>query len=224
MKVNKTRQFVTSELQFLLAVQSLADELHDGVNHMYGNAKDLPYIYHLLETEECLDMLTYLFPDQFDLEGLREKDSLSKHVILRAAGFLHDTIEDTRVSYNELRDLVQSNLSLLFRGQLDTIECHVNATKVVEIVFACTDVRGRTRDERHGGDYWSLLLSNEDNVLVKLADRFANSKYSLTSKSSMFKKYTEEFPDFRLRILEAFPDSKPVQHLIQTLTNLYNLG
>jgi (p)ppGpp synthase/HD superfamily hydrolase len=223
MKINKTRQFVTSELQFLLAVQNLADELHDGVNHMYGNTKSLPYIFHLLETEECLDMLSYLFPDEFDLEGSREKDSLSRHVIIRAAGFLHDTIEDTRISYNELREIVKSKLSLLFRGQLNSVECHDNATKVVEIVFACTDVRGRTREERHGGEYWSLLLSKEDNVLVKLADRFANSKYSLQTKSSMLKKYKTEFPEFSNKIMEAFPNSKPVQHLIQTLTNLYNL-
>ena len=91
-------------------------------------------------------------------------------VYLGAIG--HDLLEDARVSYNDI----------LARA----------GYQVAEIIFLCTENKGRSRDERHNQDFYTMLGSNPLAVYVKLCDIIANVTYSLLTGSSMIEKYRKE--------------------------------
>jgi|AntRauTorcE11897_2_1112592.scaffolds.fasta_scaffold00088_42 (p)ppGpp synthase/HD superfamily hydrolase len=91
-----------------------------------------------------------------------------------AAAWGHDLIEDTRVTYNDLGKLF--------------------GWKFAEVVFCCTEQRGRNREERHGEAYYDLLSKNSIGKFVKLCDICANFSNSKENSNSMYKKYKKEFP------------------------------
>lgn len=92
---------------------------------------------------------------------------------LAAAG--HDLIEDARITYNDVRDLYGGG--------------------VAQIIYACTELRGRDRHERHGKEYMELLASDRVAVYVKLCDITANVIFSMLTNSGMYAKYHAEFPN-----------------------------
>lgn len=92
----------------------------------------------------------------------------------------HDLIEDARYTYNDVKKLF---------GKL-----------VADIIYACTDLRGHTRDERHGPEFIELLKKERLAVFVKVCDMVANSTYSRVMGSSMFKKYQKDFPKFKAEL------------------------
>lgn len=77
-----------------------------------------------------------------------------------AAVWLHDIIEDCRRSYNDLKEAFTE--------------------KVAELVFAVTNDRGRTRQERAGENYYRGIVATPYATYVKLCDRLANVQYSVT--------------------------------------------
>jgi (p)ppGpp synthase/HD superfamily hydrolase len=89
----------------------------------------------------------------------------------------HDLIEDARLTYNDVKNLF---------GEL-----------VADIIYACTDLRGHTRDERHGPEFIETLQKNRLGVFVKICDMIANSTYSRVMGSSMFEKYKRDLPKFK---------------------------
>lgn len=107
-------------------------------------------------------------------------------IYLAAAG--HDLIEDARITYNEVKDLLDK--------------------EIADIIYACTEVRGHDRLERHNKDYFSTLRKNRDAVFVKLCDITANVLFSMLTNSSMYKKYQKEFPNLykELYIKDEYED------------------
>lgn len=99
-------------------------------------------------------------------EGLRES------IYIAAAG--HDLIEDARLTYN---DVVQTY------GKFEA-----------DIIYACTELRGHDRSERHGEEFFLILVENRFAIFVKLCDIMANALFSRLTNSSMFEKYGKEFP------------------------------
>lgn len=95
-----------------------------------------------------------------------------------AAG--HDLIEDARMTYNDV--LKQSR------------------KEIADIIYACTELRGHDRGERHGEDYMKTLSENKLAVFVKLCDIIANVKYGLLTNSSMLKSYRKEFPKIKEKL------------------------
>lgn len=98
-------------------------------------------------------------------------DSKNKQIVEKAI-YGHDLIEDARVTYNDILELA--------------------GPEVADIVYACTEEKGRNRKERHSGNYYTELAKNKLAVFVKLCDIIANVKYSFLTNSSMFAKYKEE--------------------------------
>lgn len=96
----------------------------------------------------------------------------------------HDLIEDARVSYNDIK---------LRAGK-----------EVAEGIYACTELRGRNRAERHGAEYLSGLAANKDGLIVKLADIAANALFSKLTGSGMYKKYQQEWVAFCTALNGAF--------------------
>jgi len=96
---------------------------------------------------------------------------------VRMAAWGHDLIEDARITYSDI--------------------VHDVGEQVADIIFCCTEEKGRNRKERHSDQYYKQLALNRLAVYVKLCDVIANVTYSLATCSSMYNKYRSEFKDFK---------------------------
>lgn len=103
------------------------------------------------------------------------------------AAWLHDSIEDTRVSYNDIKDRFGEN--------------------VAELVYAVTNERGRNRKERNQKTYPKIFRAGEDALTLKLADRIANVEYGLSDGTGKSDIYRKEFQDFSEHLGPAVPVS-----------------
>lgn len=84
----------------------------------------------------------------------------------------HDLIEDARVTYNDIDQMV--------------------GEATADIIYCCTEEKGRDRDERHSEKYYLYLAENREAVFVKLCDIMANVTYSILTNSSMYDKHKRE--------------------------------
>lgn len=117
---------------------------------------------------EMVDKVAHQF------QHLLKDDEEAECVFMAVWG--HDLIEDARLTYN---DVLQAS-----------------SFEVAEIIYACTEEKGRNRAERHSDSYYAGLKANRLATYVKLCDIIANVKYSLLTNSSMYKKYKVEFEKF----------------------------
>jgi len=113
-----------------------------------------------------------------------------------AAG--HDAIEDARITFNDIASRF--------------------GEKIAEIIYACTEEKGKNRFERHSDKYFEELRKNKLAIYVKLCDIMANSTFSLATNSSMFKKYKEEFVVTRMILYCPEYDE-----MFTFLDNVYNV-
>jgi (p)ppGpp synthase/HD superfamily hydrolase len=125
---------------------------------------------------------------------LRDKDNIT--CLLACYG--HDLIEDTRLTYNDI----------------------VNKTtqEIADIIYCCTEEKGRNRDERHSDKYYKELSQNKLAIFVKLCDILANVQYSILTNSSMFKKHKKE-NEKNQKLKEFAPEFEPMFNLLNTLFN-----
>lgn len=138
----------------------LAKNYHSDVNHTYD---DKPYTFHLNMVEAFGQEFIYLIN--------------SKKAVVLSACQLHDTIEDCRITLNDLKKEV--------------------GEEVANIVYAVTNEKGKNRAERANAKYYKGIRKTEFATFVKLADRLANVSYSKTKgKKGMFEKYKKENPKF----------------------------
>jgi len=145
-------------------IRQFFHDLHDvKVNQKYD--KTLPYSFHLDMVEKQFKKFEHLL------------ENTSDRVIVSKAVFAHDSMEDARLTYNDVKALLSE--------------------EVAEIVYLCTDYKGRTRRERKPVQFYMELSQNKLAVFVKLCDVMANVKYSLLSNSSMFDKYKEEYSKYK---------------------------
>lgn len=156
-------------------IRQAAHDLHQSVNQTYGD--DLPYGYHL-------DMVVTGIRDFGHLVCACEGDVLP----LFFGGFYHDSIEDARLTYN---DVMKTAREFLAEEQ---------AFLATEIVYALTNDKGRTRAERAGEKYYQGIRETPYAPFVKLCDRLANITYSCTGMNShslrMKDVYKSEMPHF----------------------------
>ncbi len=152
-----------------------AHDLHQSVNQTYGD--NLPYGYHL-------DMVVNNIRDFGHLVCVQEADVLP----LFFGGYYHDSIEDARLTYN---DVMKTARHLL------TVEQALMAT---EIVYALTNDKGRTRAERAGEKYYRGIRETPYAPFAKLCDRLANITYSCSGVDGdnlrMKEVYKAEMPHF----------------------------
>lgn len=131
--------------------------------HGMQNYDGYPYYYHLEQVVSVLDEFGFT-EDKYKI-----------------AGYLHDVMEDTAISYNDIKKQF---------GQ-----------EIAEIVYCVTDELGRNRKERKEKTY-PKIASNTDAVIVKLADRIANMRNSINKNHSMKDAYKKEYEDFRLALYD----------------------
>ncbi|MDR1170785.1 MAG: phosphodiesterase [Prevotellaceae bacterium] len=157
--------------------------LHHQTNQEYD--EDLPYGFHLKLVASFVTKYGYLVAGN-------EPDVL----ILYAAAYLHDSIEDARLSYNDVVKLLKklNEKVLLPEGNIRTsVE-----TFTPEIVYALTNEKGRTRAERANDRYYEGIRKTRFAPFVKMCDRMANIRYGtlFAGKSRMFDIYRKEHRHF----------------------------
>jgi len=157
-------------------IRLAAYELHQSVNEVYGD--NLPYGFHL-------DMVVESVYCYGHLVCAREEDV----VPLFFGSYFHDSIEDTRKTYN---DVMKIALKWMTEEQ---------ALMATEIVYALTNDKGRTRAERAGEKYYEGIRQTPYAPFVILCDRLANVTYSCSVDNGrngirMREVYKSEMPYF----------------------------
>lgn len=158
---------------------------HKDTNHMY--AEYLPYEFHLRMVVGVFEQFKYLVTE-------------TDHDEVRLACFAHDTIEDTRVTYNDVKEVL--------------------GYEVAEIVYALTNEKGKNRKERANDKYYEGIRSLKYGSFVKMCDRIANVQYSKMTGSRMFEMYKKENEDFILKLgVNEYHVCHPMK---QYLENIFN--
>ncbi|MBR1547345.1 MAG: hypothetical protein IJ637_01285 [Prevotella sp.] len=167
-------------------IRQEAYQLHDGVGQTYGDG--LPYGYHL-------DMVVAAIHDYGHLVCQGDADV----VPLVFGGYYHDSIEDARLSYNDVMAAACRHLS------------DDKALLATEIVYALTNEKGRTRAERAGDRYYDGIRQTPYAPFVKLCDRLANVTYSCASGRAddrMRGVYAQEMPHFLAALKTSAADPR----------------
>jgi len=156
-------------------------------NQKYGG--NLPYSFHLKAVEAQGEKFIHLVRagHVFNTENQFSKGVMYEEIVKLALS-AHDLIEDGRLSYNDIKEMA-SNLGNSVAGEM-----------VADIVYCCTDEKGKTRAERKNEKYYKELSENKLAVFVKLADLSANTLFSKLTGSSMYEKYKSEFPKFKDKV------------------------
>jgi (p)ppGpp synthase/HD superfamily hydrolase len=134
-----------------------AMKCHKETNHMYDN--DKPYVYHLALAISIGETFIHLIPEE-------ERD------FVLAAIWCHDVIEDTRQTYNDVRQATNA--------------------RIADLVFAVTNEKGKRRKDRANDKYYHEMRECNCATFVKLCDRSANIHYSVLSGGGKLEMYKKE--------------------------------
>jgi len=135
-----------------------------------------PYIDHCADVVRILETFGYTDPSTL------------------AAGWLHDVIEDTAVTYDALSDDFGTPIALT--------------------VYACTGA-GETRKERNASIYAKIGYHRRA-IPVKIADRIANVESCWATCDSRLFMYRDEYPEFR-RAVRSDDSVLPMLRHLDTL-------
>jgi len=157
---------------------------HRNTNHKYDGY--LPYEFHLKMVKNIGNQFFYLLPKMMFTETIpsdREYYESKTPIVvdrtkdvLELACYGHDLIEDTRVSYNDVKSKLREDAA--------------------NIIYSLTNEKGKNRAERASDKYYQGIKEVPGAVFIKLCDRVANVEYSRISGSSklyMYKLENEEF-------------------------------
>lgn len=150
-----------------------AIKVHENVNQKYYDY--IPYQFHLELVVKNINKFSYLIPE------ISELDELGIDV-LRAGGWGHDIIEDTGKTYNDVSNAWSGSKY----GQL-----------VADIVYACTNEKGKNRAERANDKYYQGIIQTPGARYIKICDRIANVEFGIFMNNmrmaSMYKKEALHF-------------------------------
>lgn len=163
---------------------------------MITNAVSKTYFTHLHDVE-CNQKYNKTLPYSFHLEMVHLQGEKFFHIIediinkhyknivsysdISSMLYGHDSIEDARLTYNDLKSKY---------GQY-----------VADVIYLCTDFKGKSRTERKPEQYYQELSQNKLALFVKLCDIIANIKFSLLTNSTMYQKYKIEWALTKRKIL-----------------------
>lgn len=150
---------------------AFAIESHASVNQTYDGK---PYSVHLAMVFSQAMRFINNIPQH------KRKDVLN-------AVWLHDTIEDCRLTYNDI--------------------LKISNKEVADLVYALTNEKGKNRAERANAKYYEGIRDVEYATFIKICDRLANVIYSIDTESRMFNVYKEENEKF-LKCLFPTPDQE----------------
>ena len=165
---------------------SFAIEAHQKTNHLYDGK---PYSVHLA-------MVVAYAQKYFDNDYIPEQ---CQETVINAC-WLHDTIEDCRLTYNDVKEIA--------------------GEEVAEIVYAVSNEKGKNRKERANEKYYQGIRDTAWATYVKLCDRLANVKYSFDTKSRMLKVYKKENEDFLKQLITVDLKVSKYKPMVLELQNM----
>jgi len=175
---------------------------HNETNHMYDTY--LPYEFHLRMVAHVGEKYKYLLDNKDYFTGdvvVNPKVQVSTVRACMTACWSHDLIEDCRVSYNDVVDVL---------GQ-----------EAAEIIYAVTNEKGKNRKERANEKYYEGIRNTKGAVFVKLCDRIANVQYSKMTGSRMFEMYKKENDEFMTKLGSTWCTTEPYFEMFQYLNGLF---
>jgi (p)ppGpp synthase/HD superfamily hydrolase len=113
--------------------------------------------------------------------NILKEEGYSDNSILIAAGWLHDVIEDTNFSAEEIEQKF--------------------GFEVRDIVYRVSDESGESRKERKLKTY-PKIKGHKEATIIKLCDRIANVEASMTVPKK-FKMYFDEYPEFKSHLYQS---------------------
>lgn len=168
--------FLSDSDSVIESIRQRAYKVHAYVNQHYGT-KGEPYAVHLEAVAQFCMKYLYLVCEQ------------TEDIIPVIFGsFFHDSIEDARLTYNDVCKIAREFMS------------EDKAIMAAEIAYALTNDKGRTRQERAGEKYYLGIRQTPYAPFVKFCDRLANTSYSVNDKSDLNRRmlsvYKSEYPHF----------------------------
>jgi len=153
-------------IKIVTTAMRLAANGHNDTNHKYGDAS---YTVHLSHVVDVCHRFLYLVPKEL-------------WAIVIAACWLHDTIEDARLSFNDVK-------KAFMKAGVD----EAAAYQIAEIARTVSNYnRGRNRKERMPDWLYQEIATLPWATFVKMCDRIANVEAA--GKAGM---YAEEHAHFR---------------------------
>jgi (p)ppGpp synthase/HD superfamily hydrolase len=147
-----------------LIAKNYSIRLHENANCKYDNK---PYETHLKGVVNYIYRFIYLVEEK-DIE------------YIASAGWGHDLLEDTNVSFNDVKRKL--------------------GVKTADLIYALTNEKGRTRAERANAKYYKGIRKVKYADFLKVCDRLANVYYSKFKQPSMFGKYKKENSNFEKKL------------------------
>ena len=199
MKKDECIEYINSVDYLIFSTDILheAGKLHASVNQVYDGEAGLGYQYHL-------DLAVSFAKSGFSEMPWISKDEIK--VITFATAF-HDSIEDTRETYNDILNRARK----YFDGDL--------SRKAADAVYAVTNEKGHNRAERANERYYQGRVSTPFAPYVKVCDRLANISYASTHGSKHMRDAYRAEMDHFIEVItsrQEWPFSVP-QPLIQQL-------
>lgn len=195
------QNLIKANSAIISAIRDSACKLHESVNQMYDGS--LPYGFHLSMVADAALKWGY---------SVLASDCDFIPVVFGA--YFHDSIEDARVTYN---DLLRMAANFMDRQQSVT---------AAEIVYALTNDKGRTRAERAGERYYAGIRATPYAPFVKLCDRYANTFHSHSDAGAehqrMLGVYSGEWQHF-IESIDAHSDDIRFQLPQSLITEIENL-
>jgi (p)ppGpp synthase/HD superfamily hydrolase len=166
-------------------IMAFAIEAHDKVNQTYDGK---PYSVHLcMVYSVAIGFINHIPPHRRD-------DVLN-------AVWLHDTIEDCRLTYNDI--------------------LKISNKEVADLVYAVTNEKGKNRKERANEKYYKGIRETEFATFIKICDRLANVLYSKATDSRMFHVYRNENEEFLKHLFERPDQQLRYRELVQALKDAF---
>jgi len=163
--------------------RSFAVEKHG--NQKYGK---YPYEVHLINVVNVL-LSNDILPDT------------EINIDLWSSAWLHDVLEDTDTTRDEIIDKFGAN--------------------IFEIVWSLTDGEGENRKEKKQIMYEKLIL-NQNAIIIKLADRIANLEFSIINNNlEKIKLYVDENDDLNKYLVNIITEKEGLV-LLDYLNSLIN--
>lgn len=163
-------KYIQTNSNIVISIAKNAEFIHNEVNQRYD---DKPYFVHLSSVAHYTEVY-----------GHNVCESENDILPLIFGAYFHDSIEDARLTYNDVTAIARKYMT------------NQQAYLAAEIVYALTNEKGRNRETRANDKYYSGIRETPFAPFVKMCDRFANMSYSSMNKSRMIDIYKKELEHF----------------------------
>ena len=176
--------FIVTHQETIHKIKDEACTIHQEVNQTYDGK---PYAVHIKAVaNEAMKYIWQVCDDENDI------------IPIIFGAYFHDTIEDARLTYNDVMKIAKKYMS------------DEQAYTATEIVYALTNEKGRNRAERANDKYYEGIRTTPYAPFIKACDRYANFVYSSYNSERMYKCYKKEMDAF-IKHISSDTDDKRYQ-------------